>query len=86
MTGRPSATRTIAAGVVGNMLEWYDFAIYGYFAVQIGRTFFPSSDPVSQVLSAFGVFAVVFADPDSAAVFLVVEAGVVENFLDLSQA
>jgi MFS transporter, MHS family, proline/betaine transporter len=40
------------------MLEWYDFAIYGIFAVQIGRTFFPSHDPVSQVLSAFGIFAI----------------------------
>jgi MFS transporter, MHS family, proline/betaine transporter len=26
----------IAAGMVGNVLEWYDFAIYGYFAAQIG--------------------------------------------------
>jgi MHS family proline/betaine transporter-like MFS transporter len=44
--------------VIGNMLEWYDFAIYGYFAAQIGKTFFPSQDPVTEVLSAFGVFAV----------------------------
>ena len=39
MAGTPSTTRTIAAGTVGNVLEWYDFSIYGYFAVQIGRTF-----------------------------------------------
>jgi len=58
MAGTPSTTRTIAAGTVGNVLEWYDFSIYGYFAVQIGRTFFPGDNPVSQVLSAFGVFAV----------------------------
>jgi len=50
--------RNIAAGAVGNMLEWYDFAIYGYFAAQIGRTFFTSEDHVSQILAAFGVFAV----------------------------
>jgi len=59
-TTRPSATRVIAAGVIGNMLEWYDFAIYGYFAGQIGRTFFPSKDPVTQVLAAFSIFAVGF--------------------------
>src|SRR5260370_30336918 len=52
--------RSMAAGVIGNMLEWYDFAIYGYFAAQIGRTFFPSQDAVSQILSAFGIFAVGF--------------------------
>ena len=54
-------TRTvIVAGAIGNVLEWYDFAIYGYFAASIGRTFFPKQDPVAQVLSAFGIFAVGF--------------------------
>jgi MHS family proline/betaine transporter-like MFS transporter len=50
--------RIIAAGAIGNVLEWYDFSIYGYFAVAIGRTFFPKEDPVAQILSAFGVFAI----------------------------
>src|SRR5262245_2382694 len=49
--------RTIAAGMIGNVLEWYDFAIYGYFATAIGRHFFPHEDAVAQLLSAFGVFA-----------------------------
>ena len=52
--------RTIAVGAIGNVLEWYDFAIYGYFAAAIGRAFFPSEDPVAQVLAAFGIFAVGF--------------------------
>ena len=50
--------RVVAAGMIGNLLEWYDFAIYGYFAAAIGRHFFPHQDPVAQLLSAFGVFAV----------------------------
>src|SRR5215475_7281830 len=50
--------RVIAAGMIGNVLEWYDFAIYGYFAAQIGRHFFPHEDAVAQLLSTFGVFAV----------------------------
>jgi len=50
--------RVIAAGMIGNVLEWYDFAIYGYFATQIGRNFFPHEDAVAQLLSAFGVFAI----------------------------
>jgi MFS transporter, MHS family, proline/betaine transporter len=50
--------RVIAAGMIGNVLEWYDFAIYGYFAAQIGRHFFPHEDAVAQLLSAFGVLAV----------------------------
>ena len=52
--------QVIVAGAIGNVLEWYDFAIYGYFAASIGRTFFPKEDPVAQVLSAFGIFAVGF--------------------------
>jgi MHS family proline/betaine transporter-like MFS transporter len=49
--------RVIAAGTIGNVLEWYDFAVYGYFATSIGRQFFPHEDAVAQLLSAFGVFA-----------------------------
>jgi MHS family proline/betaine transporter-like MFS transporter len=55
-----SRRKIIAAGAIGNMLEWYDFAVYGYFAASIGRTFFPQEDPVAQVLAAFGIFAVGF--------------------------
>ncbi|MBI2738205.1 MAG: hypothetical protein HYX38_16860 [Rhodospirillales bacterium] len=54
-----SRIRLIAAGTIGNVLEWYGFAIYGYFAISIGKNFFPGGDPVAQVLAAFGVFAVV---------------------------
>jgi MFS transporter, MHS family, proline/betaine transporter len=51
------APRVIAAGMIGNVLEWYDFAVYGYFATAIGHQFFPQQDGVAQLLSAFGVFA-----------------------------
>jgi len=37
--------RAIAAGMIGNVLEWYDFAVYGFFATQIGRQFFPNCAP-----------------------------------------
>src|SRR5688572_18388653 len=57
-TGRSPTARVIGAGVIGNLLEWYDFAIYGFFAAQIGRAFFPAEDKVAQVLAAFGIFAV----------------------------
>ena len=50
----------LAAGAVGNVLEWYDFAVYGYFASSIGHAFFPQQDKVAQVLAAFGIFAVGF--------------------------
>ena len=30
-------TRTIAAGAIGNVLEWYDFGLFGFFAPVIDR-------------------------------------------------
>ena len=50
--------KTIAAGMIGNVLEWYDFAIYGNFAALIGRQFFPHRDGVGQLLATFSVFAI----------------------------
>src|SRR5262245_17542106 len=52
--------RTILAGIAGNVLEWYDFAVYGYFAPVIGRHFFPAEDPAASLVAAFGVFAAGF--------------------------
>ena len=60
MTSQKSTAKLLAAGVAGNLLEWFDFAVYGFFAVTIGKTFFPKEDPVAQVIAAFGVFAVGF--------------------------
>ena len=57
---RQSALRTALAGLIGNVLEWFDFAVYGYFATEIGRQFFPRSDPTAQQLLAFAVFALGF--------------------------
>ncbi|MFT7594323.1 MAG: MHS family proline/betaine transporter-like MFS transporter [Paracoccaceae bacterium] len=48
------------AGVIGNIVEWYDFALYGYLAVVIGRLFFPSENPTASLLASYGVFAAGF--------------------------
>lgn len=52
--------RTIIAGLAGNVMEWYDFGVYGFFAAAIGGQFFPSHDPALSLLASFGVFAVGF--------------------------
>jgi MHS family proline/betaine transporter-like MFS transporter len=49
--------RTLIAGFSGNILEWYDFTVYGFFATIIGAQFFPDEDKVVQLISAFGIFA-----------------------------
>jgi MHS family proline/betaine transporter-like MFS transporter len=55
-----SALRTALAGLIGNILEWFDFAVYGYFASDIGSQFFPKSSASAQQLLAFAVFAIGF--------------------------
>lgn len=57
-----AATRrkTALAVGIGNFMEWFDFAVYGFFASIIGKLFFPESTPVLSLLSAFAVFAVGF--------------------------
>jgi MHS family proline/betaine transporter-like MFS transporter len=57
---RQSALRTALAGLIGNVLEWFDFAVYGYFASDIGSQFFPKSSHAAQQLATFGVFALGF--------------------------
>jgi MHS family proline/betaine transporter-like MFS transporter len=46
--------------VIGNVLEWYDFGVYGYLVPTISQLFFPSGDPVVSLLSTFAVFGVGF--------------------------
>jgi MFS family permease len=52
--------RHIAAVVVGNALEFYDFLTYSFFAVYIGRAFFPSSDPSASLLASLATFGAGF--------------------------
>ncbi len=52
--------RLVIATSVGNALEWYDIAVYGYFAVYIAKAFFPNSDPTISLLLTLGTFALSF--------------------------
>lgn len=56
----PIPRRHVAAAVVGNALEFYDFVTYTFFAVQIGAAFFPSHDPFVQQMSSLITFGVGF--------------------------
>jgi len=52
--------RAIAAIAVGNALEWYDFIIFGYFAIAIAKQFFPIYSPTSAILLALATFGAAF--------------------------
>ncbi|MFH9888674.1 MFS transporter [Streptomyces luteogriseus] len=48
------------AAALGNAMEWFDFGVYSYIAVTLGKVFFPSGNPTAQLLSTFGAFAAAF--------------------------
>ncbi|MPW21346.1 MFS transporter [Paraburkholderia sp. CNPSo 3157] len=56
---RPDARpmrRLIVATSIGNALEWFDFAAYGFFAVTLSKLFFPAHDETVSLLMTFGTF------------------------------
>src|SRR6204780_527483 len=62
MTLPQSAPKTyqIAAAVIGNALEWYDFIVFGFFAVIISRLFFPAESQYASLLFTTATFGVGF--------------------------
>lgn len=52
--------RTIAALVIGNAFEWYDFMVYSYMTLFIAALFFPNIDRSVSLLAATATFGVAF--------------------------
>ena len=46
----------IVAATIGNVLEWFDFLVYGFFAVTLAEVFFPAGNPTVSLLITFGAF------------------------------
>lgn len=56
-----SRTRVVVAAAAGNIVEWYDFGLYGLLAPVLASLFFPSHDRIAALLGVYGGFAVGFA-------------------------
>jgi MHS family proline/betaine transporter-like MFS transporter len=56
----PSRRRLIVAATIGNVFEWFDFVVYGFFAVPIAEAFFPTSNPTVSLLITFGAFGLAY--------------------------
>ncbi len=52
------SAKAVAAVVLGNALEFYDFTLYAFFAVPIGEAFFPAKDPTSSLLASLALFGI----------------------------
>lgn len=59
-TPKRMPVRHVAAVVIGNALEFYDFLTYSYFSIYIGKTFFPTSDSATSLLLSLGTFGLSF--------------------------
>src|ERR1700722_17058356 len=53
---REPLSKVILAATIGNVLEWFDFLVYGYFAVTIAEVFFPTGNSTVSLLITFGTF------------------------------
>lgn len=52
--------RAVGAAALGNAMEWFDFGVYSFLAVTIGKVFFPGGSPAVQLIATFGAFAAAF--------------------------
>lgn len=55
-----ASRRALIGGSLGNLLEWYEFAIYAYMAPIIGPLFFDTSDSTTAILATFSIYALAF--------------------------
>ncbi|HUA55848.1 MAG TPA: MFS transporter [Candidatus Sulfotelmatobacter sp.] len=66
---RPRLPNVIVAATIGNVLEWFDFLVYGFFAATLAEVFFPTRNPTMSLLITFGAFGLSYvARPLGAAV------------------
>jgi len=56
----PSSRMRVAAAIIGNALEFYDFTVYGIFATWLAKAFFPADNPSVSLLLAVATFGVGF--------------------------
>src|SRR5271170_5719093 len=67
---RPGLSKVIVAATIGNVLEWFDFVIYGFLAVTIAEVFFPTGNPTVSLLVTFGAFGLAYLVRPLGAIFV----------------
>jgi MHS family citrate/tricarballylate:H+ symporter-like MFS transporter len=70
MTAATIARRHVFSAVLGNALEFYDFTTYAFFAAQIGKTFFPSTDHLVSLMASLAAYGAGFVTRPLGAVVL----------------
>src|SRR5215472_15709401 len=57
---QPSMQRLIVAATIGNVFEWFDFVVYGFFAVTLAEVFYPTGSATVSLLVTFGAFGLAY--------------------------
>lgn len=52
--------KVVIGSAAGTIVEWFDFALYGYMAIYIAHNFFPSANQLTGLLATFAVFLMSF--------------------------
>jgi MHS family proline/betaine transporter-like MFS transporter len=60
VSGASPLRQVISGASIGNAVEWYDFAIYGFLATFIAANFFPAGNDTAALLNTFAIFAAAF--------------------------
>lgn len=60
LVDQKSLRKSVAAGSVGVLVHWFDWAVYAYLATTLTKVFFPDSDQTAGLLAVFAVFAISF--------------------------
>lgn len=60
MQAQQTLTRVILAASAGNALEFFDFIVFGYFAIQIAAAFFPAHDQAASLLQTWATYGTAF--------------------------
>ncbi|KAM9863691.1 MFS transporter [Leucobacter sp. BZR 635] len=56
----PGRRKAFVGAIVGHLIEWYDYGVYGFLAIYIGQAFFASDNAAVSLISSFAVFALSF--------------------------
>jgi MHS family proline/betaine transporter-like MFS transporter len=67
---KSDSSKAVSAAVIGNVLEWYDFAVYAFVASMIAKNFFPPSDDVTALLSTFLAYGLGFVARPLGGIFI----------------
>lgn len=57
---RNNVRKAVTGASIGNAVEWFDFAIYGFLATFIAANFFPAGNETAALLNTFAIFAAAF--------------------------